>query len=50
MASAIEFERKTAMFRTDPIGIEPSDRQRRAIIERNGFRRVLEPEAQVLFM
>ena len=37
-------------IRADPGPIEPSDRQRRVILERERFRLIVDPEAQVLFL
>jgi hypothetical protein len=50
VASAIEFERNATMFRADPIVVKSRDSQSRAIRQRDGFRRVIEPKAQALFM
>ena len=50
VSSAIEFERNATVFRANPIVVKSRDSQSRAISERHGLRRVIEPEAQALFM
>ena len=50
VSSAIEFERNATVFRANPIVVKSRDSQRRAISVRHGLRRVIEPEAQALFM
>jgi len=45
----IEFIGYVAASRADPSIIKPADGERRAIRERENFRRFINPEAQVLF-